>query len=86
MNHSDFVERANEFIPERFLKEVPSGCPNSKDINPFLLLPFGFGPRHCVGKRFAELEIEILTMRYHHSKRLIDFETVNDTNVFFSDS
>ncbi|KAG4074654.1 hypothetical protein HA402_004525 [Bradysia odoriphaga] len=64
VNHSDFVERPDEFIPERFLKEVRPGCPNSKDIHPFLLLPFGFGPRHCVGKRFAELEIEILMMRF----------------------
>lgn len=64
VNNSNFVERPDEFIPERFLKHVQtSGCPNSKDIHPFLLLPFGFGVRHCVGKRFAEMEIEILTLR-----------------------
>jgi len=65
VNNSNFVERPDEFIPERFLKYVETaGCPHAKDIHPFLLLPFGFGPRHCVGKRFAEMEIEILTLRF----------------------
>lgn len=63
VNNSNFVQRAEEFMPERFLKDTETGCPNSKDIHPFLLLPFGFGKRSCVGKRFAEMEIEILTMR-----------------------
>lgn len=64
-NDNNFVERANEFIPERFLKlkDVPSGCPNVKDINPFILIPFGFGPRSCIGQRFAERQIEVFVIR-----------------------
>ncbi|XP_037032129.1 probable cytochrome P450 12b2, mitochondrial [Bradysia coprophila] len=58
-----FVERADEFIPERFLKETQSGCPSAKDFHPYLMLPFGFGARACIGKRFAEMEIEVLTIR-----------------------
>lgn len=58
-----FVERADEFIPERFLKEAQPGCPNAKDFHPYINLPFGFGARACIGRRFAEMEIEVLTMR-----------------------
>lgn len=56
----------SKFIPERFLREGPgvaTGCPKAKDANPFIYLPFGFGPRMCVGRRFAELEIESLLAR-----------------------
>ncbi|XP_037050618.1 probable cytochrome P450 12b2, mitochondrial [Bradysia coprophila] len=58
-----FVERADEFIPERFLKETQPGCPSAKDFNPFIFIPFGFGSRACIGRRFAEMEIGVLTMR-----------------------
>lgn len=37
--------RANEFIPERFLRNnedaLAAGCPNAKAANPFIYLPFG---------------------------------------------
>jgi cytochrome P450 family 12 len=59
-----YFERSSEFIPERWLKDnTDSSCPHSKDSHPFAYLPFGFGPRMCVGRRFAELEIEVLTIR-----------------------
>lgn len=63
LHNEKYVERAGDFIPERFLKQVQEGCPNVKDIHPFLNLPFGFGARACIGKRFAEMEIEVLTIR-----------------------
>ena len=34
-------------------------CPNSK-IDPFLVLPFGFGKRVCLGRAFSEMEIYVL--------------------------
>lgn len=56
---------ADQFIPERWLKEVPSdiGCPSAKATNPFVYLPFGFGPRSCIGRRFAEMEVQVLLTR-----------------------
>ncbi|KAA0203984.1 Cytochrome P450 CYP3, partial [Hyalella azteca] len=40
------------FNPERFLPH------NKKDIKPFTFMPFGVGPRSCVGLRFAELAVK----------------------------
>lgn len=61
-----YFEKPNEFIPERFLRsETEEGvCPMSlKQKHPFAYLPFGFGPRFCVGKRIAEMELEIFISR-----------------------
>lgn len=49
--------KAEQFIPERWLT---GGAAEHKANHPFAFLPFGFGPRMCVGKRFANLELENL--------------------------
>lgn len=46
----------DEFIPERWLKSS-SFYQGNKD--PFIFLPFGFGPRMCIGRRISEQELEI---------------------------
>ncbi|XP_017071986.1 probable cytochrome P450 12c1, mitochondrial [Drosophila eugracilis] len=56
--------RASEFIPERWLRQKGLDEENSdillnKNSNPFIYLPFGFGPRMCVGKRIVDLELEL---------------------------
>lgn len=54
----------SKFMPERWLKEsMPNACPAAKASNPFVYLPFGFGPRSCVGRRFAEMEMNVLLTR-----------------------
>ncbi|XP_071452596.1 probable cytochrome P450 301a1, mitochondrial [Hetaerina americana] len=68
--NDEIYPESRRFIPERWLKEMPSGdaAGSAEDFNavsqgkrhPFAFLPFGFGPRSCVGKRFADLEMEIL--------------------------
>ncbi|XP_045494240.1 cytochrome P450 6k1-like [Colias croceus] len=42
---------AEKFIPERFLPE------NAGNIKPFTFLPFGEGPRSCIGKRFGQISM-----------------------------
>lgn len=56
--------QAKQFIPERWLKNnTDASCPRAKDAHPFTYLPFGFGSRMCVGRRLAEMEIEVLLAR-----------------------
>jgi hypothetical protein len=43
---------SDQFIPERWIED-------KQEIHPFAIRPFGHGPRMCIGKRFAELEIQL---------------------------
>lgn len=59
-----YFSQPDQFIPERWLREkedAPSGsCPAAtKPSHPFAYLPFGFGARSCIGRRIAEMELEI---------------------------
>ncbi|KAH8310566.1 hypothetical protein KR044_001967, partial [Drosophila immigrans] len=65
----DYYPRSKEFLPERWLRKAKDQntdekCPNAlKASNPFIYLPFGFGPRMCIGKRVAEMELELAIAR-----------------------
>ncbi|XP_046965915.1 cytochrome P450 CYP12A2-like [Vanessa cardui] len=50
--------RAKEFIPERWLVDK-SDLLYYGNCHPMVTLPFGFGVRSCIGRRIAEMEIEI---------------------------
>lgn len=54
-----YFEEPNEFKPERWLKNHPS----YKQSHPFLLLPFGHGPRSCIARRLAEQNMLILILK-----------------------
>lgn len=49
-----FYSQPDKFDPDRFSDE------NKHKINPYAFLPFGMGPRNCIGSRFALLEAKIL--------------------------
>ncbi|XP_022341525.2 putative cytochrome P450 49a1 [Crassostrea virginica] len=58
-----FFKDPEKFLPERFVRGDTSLSAEYKNTNPFALLPFGFGVRSCVGQRFAETEIYVLTAK-----------------------
>lgn len=45
---------ADDFKPERFLPE------NKHQINQYAFVPFGLGPRACIGIRFAYESLKLL--------------------------
>lgn len=50
----NFFPNPTKFDPERFSDE------NKHNIKPFTYVPFGLGPRNCIGSRFALCEIKVM--------------------------
>lgn len=61
-----------QFIPERWLVEKSDPLYHG-NTHPMVTLPFGFGVRSCIGRRIAEMEIEIFI------KKLLDQAKVSWT-------
>lgn len=74
-----YFSKPSEFIPERWLRGETED-PTQKVVNSFVSLPFGFGPRSCIGRRFANLEIEVILAKVCYSN-LLD-KTFNDIQRF----
>ncbi|XP_029039888.1 probable cytochrome P450 301a1, mitochondrial [Osmia bicornis bicornis] len=68
-NLDKYFPRSKEYLPERWLQS--DGVRHS-----FASLPFGYGRRMCLGRRFAELEMLVVISKilqyykieYHHEK------------------
>uniref|UniRef100_A0A3Q3XAJ6 Thromboxane-A synthase n=1 Tax=Mola mola TaxID=94237 RepID=A0A3Q3XAJ6_MOLML len=61
-----------KFIPERFTPELKASR------HPFVYLPFGAGPRNCVGMRLAQLEMKMALVRL---LRRFSVVACSETNV-----
>ena len=59
MNNEKNFPEPERFKPERWLR----GCPGQHTAHPFAAIPFSFGPRMCIGRRFAELEVYMLAIK-----------------------
>src|SRR5262249_883977 len=64
--HPDYWENPEAFIPERFTPERIASRPKH------IYMPFGGGPRICLGKYFAltELALVVATITQRYGRRL----------------
>uniref|UniRef100_A0A673WII6 Thromboxane-A synthase n=1 Tax=Salmo trutta TaxID=8032 RepID=A0A673WII6_SALTR len=68
----EYWPEPEKFIPERFTAEAKASR------HPFVYLPFGAGPRSCVGMRLAQLEIKMALV---HVFRKFNIVASTDTKV-----
>lgn len=54
-----YFDSPNEFCPERWLKDHE----RYKPVHPFLVLPFGHGPRSCIARRLAEQNLLVFILK-----------------------
>ncbi|XP_077879135.1 cytochrome P450 3A4-like [Ictidomys tridecemlineatus] len=55
--NSMYWPETEKFYPERFSKK------NKVSINPYVYMPFGNGPRNCIGMRFALMNMKLALIR-----------------------
>lgn len=66
----EYYSQPEQFNPDRFMPE------NSHKLIPYTYMPFGIGPRNCIGMRFAYQEIKLCIAQMVKKYR---FETTVDT-------
>jgi len=63
-----YYPNPEKFVPERFSDE------NKHNIKPYTYLPFGIGPRNCIGSRFALLENKLIIVNLLQNFKIVPVE------------
>nr|AAR37015.1 cytochrome P450 [Helicoverpa armigera] len=69
-----------KFDPERFSEE------NKHKIQPFSYMPFGLGPRNCIGSRFALCEVKVMAYQLIQQMELSPCEKTSIPAVLAKDT
>ncbi|GJQ64941.1 hypothetical protein Trydic_g7108 [Trypoxylus dichotomus] len=75
-NDPEYFPNPNKFDPERFSEE------NKSKIVPHTYLPFGEGPRFCIGDRFAKLKIKTIAVNFVRKYRFKLHKMIQTPLVF----
>ncbi|XP_060531044.1 probable cytochrome P450 49a1 [Cylas formicarius] len=79
----EYFEDALKFNPERWFS--PEVSPIGDEIQRFASLPFGYGPRGCVAKELAEIEIGLLVIKtVKRFKVAYNYGDVESSNVLLA--
>ncbi|CRL05076.1 CLUMA_CG018180, isoform A [Clunio marinus] len=70
----EYYPEPDKFNPGRFSPE------NRSQINPDAFLPFGIGPRNCIGSRFALMELKTI---FFYLLLNFSFEVISKTTIPF---
>lgn len=62
----EFFPEPDDFKPERFLSQ------EGTTIQPFAYIPFGEGPRKCIGLRFAMVQMKIALAKLLHKYNIVE--------------
>ncbi|KAK2164067.1 hypothetical protein LSH36_69g04003 [Paralvinella palmiformis] len=78
MNHfaasrnPEVFEDPEEFRPERWIRDER----NRMHHHPFAVMPFGYGKRTCLGKRFARMELHMAVAKIIHKFQVKPIESM----------